>query len=144
MDALVIQQSFLEGDFLCSNLFPSHVLYGDSHKVALFTQGFTQGCFALCTSFMSFVLGTVPYASEDERKKVDWCPYLDVLWPAHLQPFLLQFGHHGLQSALHGGLRGLGLGRLLLQLGAEALGQGVAALTWERGQVLLRLQQLVL
>lgn len=78
-------------------------------------------------------------ASEDERKRVDWGPYLDVFWTSHLQPFLLQLGHHCLQSALHRGLGGLGLGRLLLQLGAETLGQGVAPLTWERGQVLLRL-----
>ena len=71
-------------------------------------------------------------------------PYLDILWAAHLQPFLLQLGHHGLQGGLHGWLGGLGLSWLLLQLGAEALGQGVAPLTWERGQVLLRPQQLVL
>ena len=74
---------------------------------------------------------------------VTWTrPHLDVLGAVHLLPLLLQLLQNGLQRALHRRLGHLLLLRLLLQLGAEAFGQSVAALTGQRRQVLLRLHQL--
>lgn len=163
--ALVVEERFLQGDFLRSDLLPRHILSAVGQEVSqsisevTWVHSVAQHCFFKHT-YYSTIINSSPaacfkidavYLTEyvyvlfiHACECVTWSwSYLDVLRSVHLLPLLLQLLQYHLQGAFHRRLRHFLLRGFLFQLRAEAFGQRVAALTGQRWQVLFRLHQLL-